>query len=95
MARPAEGGVEQHPGRAGSQQGDHLVDHDRAMVERAGPEVGPGHGSGRAGGQPIRSPSTSVPSGFLPDRAEWKRAEKGTSTLPVEGLRMSRPEPGR
>jgi hypothetical protein len=38
----------------------------------------------------IRSPSTGVPSGFLPDEAEWKRAEKGTPTLPVEGLRMSR-----
>jgi hypothetical protein len=42
--------------------------------------------------RPVRSPSTSVPSGFLPDRAERKRAEKGTSTLPVEGLRMSRPQ---
>jgi len=38
----------------------------------------------------ICSPSTGVPSGFLPDRAKWKRAEKGTSTLSVEGLRMSR-----
>jgi len=31
-----------------------------------------------------------MPSGFLPELAKWKRAEKGTSTLLVEGLRMSR-----
>jgi hypothetical protein len=38
----------------------------------------------------IRSPPTGVPSGFLPDLAEWKRAEKGTPTLLAEGLRMIR-----
>jgi hypothetical protein len=39
----------------------------------------------------IRSPPTSMPPGFLPVRAEWKRAEKGTPTLLVERLRMRPP----